>query len=234
MSSLRSFTGLLSTSIGRKLLIALTGIALIGFLIAHLLGNLLVFQGRDALNAYAAWLKSNPLLWVARAGLLAVFGLHVGLAVQLARENRAARPARYARGLAVRGTRRASRYMLVTGLMVFAFVVFHLLHFTLGVVEPASHALTDAQGRHDVYGMVVRGFSVPWIVLAYAAAMALLGLHLHHGVLSVLQTLGVGNPTWAPLARTAASALVVALIGGNFAIPLLVFLGVPGGAEVTS
>lgn len=211
---------------------AITGVGLLAFTAVHLLGNLLVFQGREALNTYAAWLQGSPLLWPARLGLLATFALHVGLAIRLARENRAARPARYARSLATAGPRPASRYVLLTGLTVFAFVVFHLLHFTLGVVDSESHALVDAAGRHDVYGMVVHSFAQTPIVVTYVVAMLLLGAHLRHGALSALHTLGLSNPTWAPVARIGAQGLVAAIVLGNIAIPVLIWLGWSGPNEI--
>lgn len=225
---------LFATSVGRKVVVALTGIALLLFLVAHLLGNLMVFQGADALNAYAHWLKSNPLLWVARAGLLAIFASHVVLAIHLARENRAARPDRYLRPIATTGVSRASLSMLVTGLTILAFVVYHLLHFTIGVVDPDGFRLRDAQGRHDVFRMVLHGFASPWITGSYVLAIGLLGVHLWHGAASLLRTLGVAHRSWQPVAIFGARALVAGLVLGNLAIPILVHFGLAPGKESTS
>lgn len=229
---MRRILALLRTSVGRKVLMAVTGLLLIGFLLAHLFGNLYVFQGREALNAYAAWLKANPILWPARIGLAAVFALHVWLGISLARENRAARPRRYRNGLDQPARTLASRSMALTGLVVLAFVVYHLAHFTFGAVLPEAHAQVDAQGRHDVYAMVVAGFRNPWIVASYLAAMTLLGVHLAHAGQSFLQTLGVRYEYGNQLVKNLGLGLVAAITLGNLALPALVFLGFAGPAEI--
>jgi succinate dehydrogenase / fumarate reductase cytochrome b subunit len=223
---------LLRSSLGRKLLMAASGLALVAFLLVHLIGNLYVFQGREALNAYAAWLKANPLLWPARIGLLAAFGLHVWLGVSLARENRAARPVRYAHGLAQPARTLASRSMALSGAVVLAFVIYHLAHFTFGAVQPEAHSLVDAKGRHDVYGMVVAGFRNPWVLASYLAAVVLLGAHLAHAVQSALQTFGVRYRHGQRLVPGLALAVVAAITLGNLALPVGVFLGFAGSAEV--
>ena len=128
---------LFGTSIGRKLVVAVTGAMLLGFLFAHMLGNMALFQGPESLNAYAAWLQGHPLLIVMRAGLAIVFVIHVYAALQLARANRAARPTRYSYRQTFQ-TSWASRYMVITGLLVVVFIVGHLLHFTFGVVAAES------------------------------------------------------------------------------------------------
>ena len=129
-----------------KVLMAVTGSGLLLFVAIHMLGNLQIFLGQNVLNAYAKRLKDLPaLLWMARGGLLALFAGHLALAVHLQRVNRRARPERYIVNDAV-DTSLASRTMLTSGLVIFAFVIYHLLHFTLGVTDPASHRLTDAQG----------------------------------------------------------------------------------------
>jgi succinate dehydrogenase / fumarate reductase cytochrome b subunit len=214
---------------------AVTGLGLIGFLAAHLLGNLYVFQGREALNAYAAWLKDNPLLWPARIGLLGSFVLHTWLGISLARENRRARPERYAAGLREPlRVRLLSRRMALTGLVILAFVVFHLLHFTLGevAIDPAIHARKDDFGRHDVYGMVVASFRNPWIVGSYVIAMGLLGLHLAHAGQSFLQTLGIRYAYANLLLKRAGLSLVTAIVLGNVTVPVLVYLGFAGPGAI--
>lgn len=223
---------LLRTSVGRKVLMAATGLALLGFVLVHLLGNLYVFQGRDALNAYAAWIQSNPLLWPARIGLLGLFALHVWLGLSLARENRAARPVRYRDGLEEPPTLVASRSMALTGLLVLAFVVYHLAHFTFGWVMPEAYDQVDAQGRHDVYGMVVAGFANPWVAGSYFVAMVVLGVHLVHAGQSFLQTLGVRWEHENRLVRNLALAVVAAITLGNLALPVMVHLGFAGAPEL--
>jgi succinate dehydrogenase / fumarate reductase cytochrome b subunit len=213
---------------------AVTGFLLIGFLLVHLFGNLYVFQGREALNAYAAWLQANPILWPARIGLAAIFGLHVWLGLSLAWDNRSARPHRYRNGLAQPFSTVPSRSMALTGLVVLAFVAYHLAHFTFGAVLPEAHALVDAKGRHDVYGMVVAGFRNPWIAGSYVLAVALLGVHLAHAGQSFLQTLGVRYEYANRLVKNLGLGLIAAITVGNLALPVLVFLGLAGPSETTS
>src|SRR5947209_8884416 len=141
---------------------AITGFALVGYVIVHMLGNLQVFQGPEALNAYAHTLKSMPkLLWTARIGLLVLFLAHVYLGVKLYAENRAARPVGYVRFRYAEASL-ATRTMLLSGLVLLAFIIFHLLHLTLGAVKPENfdrvETLPDGHTRHDVYAMVVLGF----------------------------------------------------------------------------
>lgn len=213
------------SSIGGKVTMAVTGALLFLFLVGHLAGNLLLFNGPDALNGYAAWLKDNPgILWSARIGLLLVFLLHVATGIRLARINRAARALPYAREDTVRASY-ASRSMLMSGLVVLAYSAYHLLHFTLGVTHPGHFGRVDAQGRHDVYAMVVLGFSEPLVVAAYVAAMVLLFLHLSHGLASMLQTVGIHEGRWTPLLRGVAWLLAVAVPAGNAFIPLAVLAG---------
>ena len=217
-------------SVGRKVLMAVTGVLLLGFLIVHLVGNLYVLQGQEALNTYAAWLKENPLLWPARIGLILVCVLHVWLGISLARRNRAARTLGYRGGPSE--SRLSSRSMALTGLVILAFVVYHLLHFTFGYVLPEAHARVDAKGRHDVYSMVVTGFRNPWIVASYVVAMALLGVHLAHASQSLLQTLGIRYEHGNRLLRNFTLTVVAVITVGNLALPLFVFLGLAGPADV--
>jgi succinate dehydrogenase / fumarate reductase cytochrome b subunit len=222
----------LTSSVGTKQLMALTGVALLLFVLAHMLGNLQVFAGQEAYNAYAAKLKSlGPVLWVMRGGLLAVFLLHVGCAVRLTRRNRAARPVPYAVVEPLRSTY-ASRTMVMSGLIVLAFVIYHLLHFTLGVTDPDAAHLVDEAGRHDVYSMFVLGFQSVPVALGYVGAMLLLGLHLAHGIQSLFQTIGWSAPRYRPLTTLAGRGLAALIVLGNVAMPLSVLFGavrLPGG-----
>lgn len=216
--------GLLATSIGRKLGMAVTGIALLGFLGAHMLGNLRVLLGPDSINAYAASLQSSPLLWGMRTGLLLVFVLHVYLALSLNARNRAARPQRYVGGAVIRDSSFASRHLLLTGLLVLAFIVYHLLHFTFGAF--GAELGLDAQRRPDVYSMVVHGFQNRWVSGSYLVAMGILGLHLAHGARSLFSTFGLSHVSYDALIRAAALGLVGLIIVGNCSIPVLVQMGV--------
>ncbi len=217
------------SSIGGKVTMAITGLLLFGFLVAHLLGNLLLLQGADAMNDYAAFLKSKgALLWAARLGLLAVFVLHVVTGIRLARQNRAARPVPYARETTIQASL-ASRSMVFTGLSTLVFVIYHLLHFTLGVTNPGHFSLETSSGGHDVYGMVVAGFSVPGIALAYIAFQVVLFFHLTHGVQSLAQTLGLNHDRYTPMIKTASTAVAVLITGGNIFLVLAVLTGLVGG-----
>ena len=224
---MRRLIRLFSTSIGRKLVLAVTGLMLLGFLLAHMLGNMALFQGPDALNAYAAWLQGHPLLWFMRGGLALVFGTHVHVAIQLARENRAARPTHYAASQTYQRSR-TSRYMVFTGLLVIAFVVYHLLHFTFGALAPESFGNHDGSGRHDVYAMGVDSFRNPWICGLYVVAMNLVGLHLLHGTRSLFQTIGINHDSYNSTIRVVNLLLVAIFVIGNCSIPILVYSGLIG------
>jgi succinate dehydrogenase / fumarate reductase cytochrome b subunit len=222
---------LFSTSIGRKLVLAVTGLMLLGFLMAHMLGNMSLFQSAESLNAYADWLQGHPLLWVMRLGLALVFVIHVYVAIELARENRAARPTRYAASQHFQ-TSWASRYMVFSGLLVLSFVVFHVLHFTFGAVASEGFSAVDSSGRHDVFSMIVSNFRNPWICGGYIVAMNLIGFHLFHGTRSLFQTVGVNHDSYNGSIRVVNLALVAIFVIGNCSIPILVYTGViglPGG-----
>jgi len=210
------------STIGKKIVMAVTGLIGIGFVVGHMLGNLQVFLGPGKFNAYAHFLQSlGELLWLIRAVLVAAVVLHVVAAFQLSRQRLAARPVSYRRGSQHEVSTFASRTIRWGGLFLLAFIVFHILHFTTLTIFP-SYSTTD------VYGNVVRGFSVWWVVLLYVAAMAALGLHLYHGIWSSLRTLGASKPSANPLRRPAAAALAVVVWLGFTVIPLAVFAGLVG------
>ncbi|MGQ0667841.1 MAG: succinate dehydrogenase cytochrome b subunit [Nitrospiraceae bacterium] len=214
------------TSLSSKVVVALTGLGLVGFVVSHMLANLQVFEGPEALNTYAAFLRDLPiLLWTARLGLLGVATLHIGLAIQLALRNRRARPVAYA----VRHYRHASwasRTMALTGGLLLLFIVFHLLHLTAGVVDPSFPDRLDAQGHRDIYGKVVHAFRNPFFVALYLAGQLVLGLHLSHAVSSSVQTLGLEHAAFNRLLKTAGPAIALLVVGGNLAIIFAIFLGV--------
>lgn len=223
------FTKALGSSVGLKLVMALTGIALLGFVLAHMAGNLQVFAGREKLNAYAKTLQDlGPLLWVMRLGLLGIFALHVWTAFRLTSQNRAARPTPYV-VVAPSASTYASRTMIWSGVIVLAFVAYHLAHFTFGWVHPEAYGKLDFAGRHDVYAMVVLGFRVPWIAGSYVASQVLLGLHVAHGASSLFQTLGCTSPRLECVKKAAGPALGAVIVLGNCAMPLAVLLGLVGG-----
>jgi len=221
------------SSVGAKYLIALTGLGLTGFVIVHMLGNLQIFMGQDKINHYAKLLKDmGPLLWVARLGLLAMLILHMFLSIRLKGRAYQARPIPYVHEDTIQASF-ASRTMLQTGLVIFAFLLFHLAHYTFGWIGTVNVQgrtvsylnLVDANGLHDVYSMTILGFQNPVVVVLYLVAQVLLLMHLSHGAGSVFQTLGANSPRWQPTIRILgwAVALIVAL--GNIAIVVSVWAG---------
>lgn len=215
---------------------AITGMALFVFLIGHLIGNLQVFGPPELINGYAHFLKSKPaMVWGARLGLLACVGLHILAAITLHQLNEAARPVGYA-GKGAYGASKASQYMLPTGLVILAFIVYHLAHFTallpgINGVGDFSKLTTTLHGEQvpDVYAMMVLGFQVPWVVLFYLVAQALLFVHLGHGLAAMFQSLGFRDHVWWPRIQLFAKGASLALLVGYCVIPVAIFLRVVGG-----
>lgn len=224
----------LNSSIGKKTVVAVTGVALVIFVIGHLLGNLTIFLGPDAINAYGAKLQSlGPILWIIRLALLAILVAHIRFTMKLWQENKAARPQTYIASNPV-GTTVFARTMRLSGMIVLAFVIFHLAHFTVRVVDPSFVAMQttlDGHEVHDVYKMVVAGFSNGPVVLIYVVGLFLLTFHLSHGISSLFQTLGVTNRRIRQTYETAGRVLAWALYAGYISIPISVyFLGLGKGA----
>lgn len=215
------------SSIGKKTIVAVTGFLLVLFVIGHLVGNLAVFLGPDALNAYAEKLHSlGPILWAVRFGLLAVVGLHIYFTMLLWKENQKARPNKYIASNTI-GTTVFARTMRLSGLIVLAFVVFHLAHFTARVVDPSFQTMTtslDGRQVHDVYGMVVKGFSNIPIVAFYVAGLFLLTFHLSHGLSSLFQTIGITNTRIRKNYEIAGRVIAWLLFIGYISIPLAIFI----------
>jgi succinate dehydrogenase / fumarate reductase cytochrome b subunit len=214
------------TSLGGKMLVALSGFVLTGFVIFHMLGNLQVFQGPDALNSYAAFLRELPiLLWSVRIGLFSLAVLHVGLTLKLAIENRRARPVPYTRR-EYRKASLASRTMALSGTLLLLFILFHLLHLTAGVIDASFPDRPDLRGHRDVYGRIFHAFQTPWIVIVYLVGQAALGLHLSHGVSSMFQTWGLEHPLFNRFFRSVGPLVAGIVVGGNIAIILAIAFGV--------
>jgi succinate dehydrogenase / fumarate reductase, cytochrome b subunit len=220
---------LYKSTIGKKIIMAITGLMLVLFVVGHMAGNLQVFIGPAKMNAYAAFLKSTgELLWVVRLGLLVAVVLHIVMAVQLTRAKQLARPTDYTRRDPQVSTL-ASRTMRWGGALLLVFIVFHILHFTTGTVFPfASRADTQypAFSTHDVYGNVISAFRNPWVVLVYVVSMLFLMLHLFHGAWSSVRTLGLVKPSRNPLHRRISTILALVVWLGFTAVPVAVFLGV--------
>lgn len=216
----------LTSSTGKKYLMAISGLALVGFIAGHLAGNLQIFLGAEAVNRYAAFLHSTgEILWVARIGLIAMVLIHIVTAISLTLENRAARPQAYA-GKSYIEASYASRTMPMSGLIILAYLVYHLLHFTLHKIHPEFAGGVDALGRPDVYRMVVSSFQQPAIALIYIIANCLLGMHLSHGLYSMVQSLGFLRESARPGLRLGARVAGFAIFAGYASIPLSVWLGI--------
>ncbi len=214
-----------SSSIGKKWIVALTGLVLVAYVFGHLAGNLQVFLGANQLNSYAALLHSTgPLLWVVRVFLLAAFVLHIVATIHLAVQNRLARPQKYAVKQHKRSTI-ASRTMALSGLTVLSFVIYHLLHFTVRTVPPDFAYYVDVQGRHDTYRMVVEGFQNYWATGFYVLGVGLLCLHLSHGFASLLQTFGITNKSIMTALVVGARVLALGVFLGYISIPAAVVAG---------
>jgi len=216
---------LIQSSLGKKFLMAVTGLGLFLFIIAHMLGNLQVFLGAEAINRYAHFLKSNPeILWSSRIGLLAMAIIHVTTSIALTLENRASRDTQYAVYQPVKATF-TSRTMIVSGSIIFTFVLFHLAHYTLLTVQPEYRNLRDAHGHHDVYRMVVDGFSNSWFAGFYVLSVGLLCFHLSHGIAAMFQSLGLKNDAYAERIECFAKSVAVILFVGYASVPVSVALG---------
>ena len=206
------------TTIGKKVVMALTGLVLVGYIVGHVSGNLLLFKGPDSINGYAELLKSSAvLLWTVRVLVFGSVVLHVHAAYSLTRLNRSARPQRYDR-TERRAATLSARSLRVGGVMLLLFLVFHILHFTTGTVHPRFDV-------HDVYRNMVIGLRVPAVAAFYLVAMAALALHLHHGFWSLFQTLGWNHPQVNPMRRRLATVLAVTVPLGFSVIVLAVFFG---------
>lgn len=209
------------STVGKKILMAVSGIIGIAFLILHMLGNLQIFQGAAKINGYAAILH-GPLAEVVlaqRVVLVVAVLVHVLMAWQLTMRARAARPAAYAQRKPQVATL-ASRTMRVGGVLLLVFIPIHILHFTTGDIRPAG---TFVPG--DIYANAIAGFHVPWVVAFYLLAMIALGLHLYHGAWSSVRTLGLAGGKPHPLHRPVAMVLAVALWLGFSLVPLAIALG---------
>lgn len=227
--------GILRSSLGRKFIMAGTGVILLLFVVGHLVGNLQVFGPPELLNNYARFLQSKPLMvWGVRLGLLAIVALHIITAAQLTVQNKEARPVGYAGGEAY-GSEWQSRYMLMSGTVILAFIIYHLAHFTarlpgINGVGDFTQLKTLLHGETvpDVYAMVILGFQVWWVSLFYLVAQALLFIHLGHGIASAFQSLGFRNHVWWPRIKIVAKAASIAIFIGYALIPVSIYLRVIG------
>ncbi len=216
---MNTILGFWGSTLGKKWLMAVTGIILFAFVTVHMLGNLQLYAGAEQLNHYAELLQKNKaVLWAARSVLLFSVMVHVVAAVQVWLRNRSSRPVRY-RVFRPPAADYAARTMAWSGPIIAAFIVYHLLHFTVGSAHPDFV-------RGDVFRNVVVGFSNPWVAGFYILANALLGVHLYHGLWSLFQTLGLQHPKLDPWRRRAAVVFAGLIAAGNISMPLAVLTGV--------
>ena len=210
-----------ASTVGKKVVMGVTGVIGIGFVILHSLGNLLIFQGSTALNSYSRFLKSSAeLLWALRITLIVAVTLHVIAAVQLTRQSTAARPTGYMKHEAQVATV-ASRTMRWGGALLLVFIVLHILHFTTGSIRPAG-----VFSHEDVYSNVVSSFRIWWVALFYVVAMIALGFHLFHGAWSSMRSIGVSPPSPRPLHRRLSLLIAVLLWAAFTSVPLAVSTGI--------
>ena len=219
----------LRSTVGLKIIMGLTGAALFAFTVIHMVGNLQIFLGQEALNNYAQMLHaSDEVIWGFRLGLGAVAALHIICAIALTIRNRAARGSEAYAEYAAPGASLASRTMAVSGVIVAAFIVFHLLHFTTQTIDPSFKELTEIHKgaeRHDVYAMVIKGFSVPWVSAFYIISVALLSFHLSHGIASCFRSMGLTNPAYREVQEWFGLAFAIIIFVGMAAVPASVLLG---------
>jgi succinate dehydrogenase / fumarate reductase cytochrome b subunit len=210
----------LASANGKKVVMAVTGVILFAFVIGHMVGNLQIYEGPAKINAYGHFLRSIPeLLWIVRGTLLLSVCLHIWASIGLALRNNAARPDGYATKKNVASSY-ASRTMYWSGPILFCFIVYHLLHFTVGVVHPGSDFVEG-----DIYHNMVVSFQVWYVSAWYILSMILLGLHVGHGASSFLQSLGFNHPRHTPVIKKAAAAIAVVLVAGFISIPISVLAG---------
>jgi succinate dehydrogenase / fumarate reductase, cytochrome b subunit len=208
------------SSVGKKVIMAVTGLIWVAYLITHMLANLLIFQGPAKINAYSAFLHgTGGALWAARLVLVAALVLHVLAAAQLADRRHDARPVRYAAGRQPHTSTVAARTIRWGGALILLFLVYHILHFTVGSAHPN---FADLNPYHNV----ATGFRDPLVVALYLLAMAFVGLHLYHGIWSSGRSLGTSPPSPRPLRRSVALVLALAIWIGFSVIPIAVYAGV--------
>jgi succinate dehydrogenase / fumarate reductase cytochrome b subunit len=207
-----------ASTIGKKAVMAVSGAALFGFVLAHLVGNLQIYEGPTKINQYASFLRSVPaLLWGARATLLVMVILHIWSSAQLAKQKWDARPIGYVKKKATTSSY-ASRTMYWSGPIILVFVIYHLLDFTFGAANPRFE-------EGNVYGNVIASFRVPWVSAFYILSMILLCMHLYHGLWSMFQSLGVHHPRYTPALRRFAALASILIACGNISIPIAVMTG---------
>jgi succinate dehydrogenase / fumarate reductase cytochrome b subunit len=221
----KSASGPIASTVALKFAMAASGLALVGFIFGHMAGHMKMFVGRDDYNKYAAFLQGlGELLWIMRFGLLGMLAVHVASAILLTKRNREARPQGY-RALQSQRTTPAAKLMMEGGAVILLFVIYHVLHFTVGAVHPEYYHLLDDQGRHDVYTNFVRSFQNPAILGIYAVAILALAAHMSHAATSMFKTLGIAVGRFRRPFELVGPALAVIVFVGFLLPPLGCFFG---------
>ncbi|GAB5466139.1 MAG: hypothetical protein Kapaf2KO_15750 [Candidatus Kapaibacteriales bacterium] len=221
-------TSALNSTIFSKIVVALTGLIMYGFVLGHLTGNLLIFQGAEPLNAYGQFLVDlGGGLWIARIVLLVSVLLHIVYTLKLNARNKMARKDAYKKWTPKKSTI-ASRWMVTAGITIMLFIILHLMHFTWGIIPVVDQQFELADGRmvHDIYSMVVAGFQNILYVIIYVLAIIGLSLHLKHGFHSVFQTLGFHGPELTPKLQKVGLILAIIIAVGYISIPISVIAGI--------
>jgi len=221
---------LINNMVGRKIIMAITGLALSFYVVMHLLGNMLFFSGSDSINAYAKMLHSlGPFLWFVRLIMVAALGLHMVFGIQLFLENRRSGAQKYAVSRHLSATV-AGKSMIWTGLLIALYLGYHLLHFTVQVISPefSANRNLDALGRPDVFSMIVNNFRNSVVSSVYAVAMAAVGFHLSHGLQSMVQTLGMNSERTLPVVIKIGAAAAFVIFLGYAAIPAGIIIRLAG------
>jgi succinate dehydrogenase / fumarate reductase cytochrome b subunit len=227
---MKAIKAIFQSSLGKKYLMAGTGFFLFLFVIGHLIGNLQIFLGPEAINRYGHFLQSNiELLWPVRLILLTFLVVHIWAAAKLSLENKAARPVGYA-AYQPKGSTYASRTMLMSGCIAFVFIIYHILHYTaqvqyINLTQQDFTTFLDVEKRHDIFKMMVVGFSNGWVSVFYILGVGLLCLHLSHGASSMFQSIGWKNDAYRPFLDQAARVVAVLIFIGYISIPVAILCG---------
>jgi len=221
-----------TATVGKKVLMAVTGIDVIGFVVIHLIGNLQIFIGQEQLNNYAKTLQNmGALKWAFRIFIATVFLIHIWKGIVLWLENKKARPVSYSKNNTIEASL-SSRTMIYTGALTFFFVAYHLMHFTLLTANPEYQTIPLYNGQFDVYSMIIMGFSEPVISVLYIVFVALVGFHLSHAFSSFFQTLGLNNTTIMPKLKLFSNLFGTIIFLAYASIPVAVLtqiITLPGG-----
>ena len=232
--STNSPPGFTTATVGKKILMAITGFMVIGFVTVHLIGNLQIFIGQEQLNKYAEMLQNlGSLKWGFRLVLVVLFLVHIWKGIVLWLENKKARPVSYTKENTLEASI-ASRTMIYTGALVFFFVAYHISHFTLLDCHPEYAKLPLVDGRFDVYSMVIIGFKEPLISILYLIFVGLVAFHISHAISSVFQTLGLNKPSVMPKLKLLGNLIAVILFLGYASMPIAVLMNIitlPGGGH---